>query len=132
MHYCTQKNDVSLAKLFQKNLSKEHRKNGVIDQEKYRKRVSKRKSTDREYHVQDNADVPHKDVKMYCDTNQLSALTFCGTHPEHNESRELSKHYHLGFDPNTGHGICALFRIPCDCVGCTSIMDKPWISSIPS
>ena len=28
-----------------------------------------RKWTEREYHVQDNADVEHKDVKMYCHTN---------------------------------------------------------------
>ena len=32
MHYFTQNNDVSLAKKFQKHLSKEHRKHGVIDQ----------------------------------------------------------------------------------------------------
>ena len=37
---------------------------------KYRKRASKRKWTDREYHVQDNADVAQKDVNMYCDTKQ--------------------------------------------------------------
>ena len=33
-----QNNDVSLAKEFQKHLTKEHRKNGVIDQVKYKKR----------------------------------------------------------------------------------------------
>ena len=32
MYSCTQKNDASLAKYFQKHLSKEHRKHGVIDQ----------------------------------------------------------------------------------------------------
>ena len=32
MHSCTHKNDVSLAKYFQKHMSKEHRKYGVIDQ----------------------------------------------------------------------------------------------------
>ena len=32
------------------------------------KRSSKIKQTEREYHVQDNDDVSHKDVKMYCDT----------------------------------------------------------------
>ena len=37
MHSCTHKNDVSLAKKFQKHLSKYHRKHGVIDQGKYRK-----------------------------------------------------------------------------------------------
>ena len=32
MHSCTPKNDFSLAKQFQKHMSKEHRKHGVIDQ----------------------------------------------------------------------------------------------------
>ena len=30
-----------------------------------------RKWTDRQYHVQDNADVAHQDVIMYCNTNQF-------------------------------------------------------------
>ena len=71
IHSCTSKNDVSLAKEFQKRLSKKHRKHGFIDQGKYRKISSKIKWTDREYHVQNNADGAHKDVKMYCDTNQF-------------------------------------------------------------
>ena len=132
MHSCTQKNDVSLSKTFQKHMSTEHRKCGVIDQGKYRKRVSKRKWTYREYHVQDNADVAHKYVKMYCDTNQFPELPFCAPHPNPHGSRGLSKHYHLRFDPKLGHGICEIFRIPCDCVGCTSMLDKNWIYGIPS
>ena len=36
-----------------------------------RKRASKRKWIDREYHVQGNTDIAHKYVKMYCDTNQF-------------------------------------------------------------
>ena len=63
MNSCKQKNDVSLAKEFQKHLSKYYRKDGVIDQGKYRKIPSKIKCTDREYHVQDNTDVAHKDAK---------------------------------------------------------------------
>ena len=63
------KNDVSLDKEFQKHLSKEHSKNGVIDQGKYSKIYTKIEWTDREYHVQDNADIAHKYVKIYCDTN---------------------------------------------------------------
>ena len=55
MHYCTHNNDVSLYKELQFFL-KDHRKHGVIDQVKYRKRASKRKFTDREYHSQDSAD----------------------------------------------------------------------------
>ena len=53
-------------KQFHKCLSMEHCKHGVIDQAKYRNRASKRKWTDRQYHVKDNADVEHKDVKNYC------------------------------------------------------------------
>ena len=64
MNYSTKNNDVILAKEFQNHLSKEHWKHGVIDDVKYRKISSKRKWTDREYHVQDNADVAHKDVKF--------------------------------------------------------------------
>ena len=39
----------------------------------------------------------------------------------------MSKHDHLGFDPKLGHGICAIRRIPCACVGCTSMLYKTWI-----
>ena len=130
MHYCTPKNDVSLSKELQKHMSKDDRKYEVIDQVKYRKRSSKRKWIDREYHVQDNTDVAHKDVKMYCDTNQFPTLPFCVSHPKLHGARGLGKHYHLRFDPNIGHGICANLSIPCACVACTSMLDQPWISGI--
>ena len=52
IHSFTESNDFSLAKTFLRHISKEHRKNGVIIQVNYRKRTSKRKWTDREYHVQ--------------------------------------------------------------------------------
>ena len=29
-------------------------------------------------------------------------------------------------------GICAILRIPCDCVVCTSMLDKPWTSGTSS
>ena len=29
-------------------------------------------------------------------------------------------------------GICAIRRIPCACVACTSMLDKPWVSVISS
>ena len=74
--------------------------------------TSKRKWTGREYHVQYNADVSHKDVKMYCDTNQFPALPFCGPHPKPHGARGLSKHYNLRFDPKLGHGICGICCIP--------------------
>ena len=76
MHSCTPKDDASLAKQFQKYLSKENFKHGVVVHGKYMKISSKSKWTDREYHVQYNADVAHKDVKTYCDTNQFPELTF--------------------------------------------------------
>ena len=60
MQYSTQNNDVSPAKELQKHLYKEHLKYGVIGQVKFRKKIIKRKCTDREYHVQDNSDVAHK------------------------------------------------------------------------
>ena len=63
-----------------------------------RKISSKRKWTDREYPVQNNADVSYKEVKNYCDTNQVSALLFCGTHPKPCGSRGLSKNYYSRFD----------------------------------
>ena len=91
-----------------------------------------RKWTEREYHVQDNADVEHKDVKMYCNTNQFPTLVFCGPHSKPHGARGLLKHYHLRFDPKLGMGKCAIRRIPCVCVACTSMLDKPWISGIPS
>ena len=43
----------------------------------------------------------------------------------------MSKHYNLRFDPKICHGICAIFRIPCACFACTSMLDQPWISGIP-
>ena len=129
---CTSENYASMAKQLQKYMSKEQCKHGVIDQRKYRKRCSKRKWTDREYHVQENDDVAHKDVKMYCDTNQFPALPFCGPHPKPHGARGLSKHYHLRFDPKIVHGICVICHIPCACVVCTSILYKPWIYGIPS
>ena len=119
MNSYTHKNDVSLAKKPQKYLSKEHHKHGVIDHGKYRKRSRKIKWTDREYHVQDNSDVAHKDVKIYCDTNQFPALPFCCTHSKPHGEMGLSQHYHLHFDPKLGRGICAISRIPCVCVSFT-------------
>ena len=89
-----------------------------------------RKWTDRQYHVQDNADVAHKDMKLYCNTNQFPELPYFNPHSKPHDARGLSKHYHLSFDPKIGMGICVIRRIPCDCVTCTSMLYKPWISGI--
>ena len=90
-----------------------------------------RKQTDRQYPVQDNTDVKHKDVKMYCNTNKLPELLFCGPHSKPHGARGLSRYYHLRFDPKIGMGVYAIFRIPCACVSCTSMLEKHWISGIP-
>ena len=71
-------------------------------------------------------------MKIYFDINQLPSLPFCGSHPTPHGARGLIKHNHLQFDTKLGHGICEIRRIPCDCVGCTSILDKPWIYGITS
>ena len=85
----------------------------------------------RQYHVQDNSDVAHKYVKIYCDTNKFPALPFFGPHYKPCGTRGLSKCYHLRFDTKIGNGVCAIIYIPCDCVVCTSILYKPWIYGTP-
>ena len=69
---------------------------------------------------------------MYCDTNQLPTFTFCGSHPKPHRERGLGKNYHLSFDPNICHGICAIHRIPCACVVCTPMLNKPCTLGIQS
>ena len=117
-HAGNQNNDVSLAKEFQQHLTKDHCKNGVIDQGKCKKTFSERKWTDRHYYVQDNSDVAHKYVKIYCNTNQFPELPFSGPHSKPHSTRETSKHYHLRFDRKLGNGVHAIFRITCACVAC--------------
>ena len=75
-----------------------------------------RKWTERKYYVQDNSDVAHQDVRMYCNINQFPALTFCGPHSKPHVSRRLGNHYHLRFDQKIGMGICSIRSIPCACV----------------
>ena len=71
-------------------------------------------------------------MKIYCDTNQFPALPFCGPHTKPHGARGQSNYYHLLFDTKLGHGICAISRIPCACVACTSMLDQPYISGILS
>ena len=131
IHTDNQNYYVSLAKEFQYHLTKEHPKHGVMDQGKYKKLFTERKWKDRQYNVKDNADVTHHDVIMYCNTNQFPELSFCGLNSKPHGAMGLSKHYYLLFDPKLCHGICEILSIPCDCVACSSILDKPWISDIP-
>ena len=91
-----------------------------------------RKWTERKYHVQDNALVELKDVKIYCNTNKFPALPFCGPQSKPHGARGMGKHYHLRFDSNLGMGEFEIRHIPCACVACKSMLDKSWISGIPS
>ena len=91
-----------------------------------------RKLTDREYHVQYNADVEYKDVKFYCNTNQFPELSFCGPNFKTHGARGLSTNYHLRFDTKLGMVVCEIILIPCACVECKSMLDKTWIPGIPS
>ena len=97
----------------------------------FKKQFMERKWTDRQYHVQDNAYVELKDVKIYCNTNQFPELSFSVPSSKPHGARGLSKHYRLRFDTKLGMGICAIRRIPCACVVCTPMIYKPWISVIP-
>ena len=90
------------------------------------------KWTDRQYHVQDNADVAHQDVKIYCNTNQFPELTFCGPYSKPHGERGLSKNYHLRFDPKLCYGVCYIRHIPCAFVAFAAMLDKSWISGITS
>ena len=90
-----------------------------------------RKWTYRQYHIQDNSGVAHKYVRIYFNTNRFSALPFFGPHYKPHGARRLSKHHHLRFDPKIGNGVCEIRCIPCSCVACTSMIDKPYISGIP-
>ena len=71
-------------------------------------------------------------MKMYFNKNQFPAFLFCGPHSKRHGARGLGKHYHLRFGPNLGTGVCAIRRIPCACFPCKSMLDKSWISGIPS
>ena len=77
------------------------------------------KWTERNYHVQYNADVKLKDVKIYCNTNKFPELLFSGPHSKPHGVRGLSKHYNLRFDPKLGNKLCANRRITCACVAYT-------------
>ena len=91
-----------------------------------------RKWTEIKYHVQDNDAVELKYVKMYCNKNKFPALLFCVPHSKPHGARGLSKDYHLRFYPKLAMGVCAIHRIPCACVFCTSMLDKAWVSDISS
>ena len=106
MHTGTENKNVSLAKEFKDHLEGKHRKIFAIDQGKSRKRFMERKWTGGKYHVQDNALVELKDVKMYCNKIQFPELLLCGPYSKPHGARGLVKHYHLRFYPKLGMGEC--------------------------
>ena len=69
-------------------------------------------------------------MKIYCNKNEFPTLPFCGPHSKPHGARGPSKHHHLRFDPKIGMGVCEIFCIPCACVACTPMLEKPWISGI--
>ena len=71
-------------------------------------------------------------MKIYCNTNQLPELSFCGPHSKPHDARGLSNHHHLRVDPKLGNDVCEILRITCAYVACTSMIDKPCIYGIPS
>ena len=66
---------------------------------------------ERKYYVQDNSDVAHQDVRMYCNINQFPGLTFCGPHSKPHVARVFINHCHFRFDPKLGNGVCVQFAV---------------------
>ena len=67
---------------------------------------------------------------MYCNTNHFPELPFCGPYSKPHGARGSGKNYNLRFDTKIGLGVCVICRIPCACVACTPMLEKPWISGI--
>ena len=90
-----------------------------------------RKWIERNYHVQDNASVELKDVKII--VTQINSQHYPSVVHITNLMAQwgMGKNYHLRFDPKLGMGVCAIRCIPCTCVACTKMMDKPCIFGIP-
>ena len=71
MHTGTRTSDVSLARELKKTPVACGTRNWSDLLRQIQKRSSKRKCKEREYHVQEDADVSHKNVKIFCNTNQF-------------------------------------------------------------
>ena len=69
------------------------------------KKASKLKCKETEYRVHNDADVAHKDVKIFFNTNHFPSFPFCVPHTKPHSVRGLSNNYHIPFDPKLGHGI---------------------------
>ena len=80
--------------------------------------------------MQNNKDVEHQEVKMYCVTNKIPEFQFLGPHKKPHVVRGLGKHYHVRFDPKIGHGACAMHHTPCGINMCTSMLENPWVTGM--
>ena len=69
---------------------------------------------------------------MYCNKDQFPELSFSSPPSKHHGAMGLIKHYHLLFDTKLVMGVCAICCIPCACVDCTSMIERPGISGISS
>ena len=63
-------------------------------------------------------------------TAQFLAFTFYRPHIKPHRVRGLSKHYLLRLDPKLVRGTGAIGLIPCDCIECATMLDKPWAYGI--
>ena len=64
-------------------------------------------------------------MKFYCKTKQLPALPFYCLHQKPHGDKGFSKNYNLSFNIKLGNDVCANFRILCDYVACTSMLENP-------
>ena len=67
-----------------------------------------------------------KTSKISCTSTLFQVLPFCGPHEKPHGVRRLSKNYHSQLNPKLFYGKCAIRKIPCACISCTNILDKPW------
>ena len=100
MHTATKNTDVSLSLKFQKHLSNELRKHGILVHGKHKKTSSKQKWTNNYYYVQHHKYVKHHDVNIYCGSNYFPELQFLGPQNNLHNLCGLGKHSHTSFIPN--------------------------------
>ena len=102
-----------------------------MDNGKHKNGQVKKKVTNREYPVQNNKDVEHQNVNLYCTRNQFPIFPFCGPNNKPHGVRGLSKHYHKSFYQELGHVTCEICCITFACTQFTSNIDKPWTQGVP-
>ena len=98
--------------------------------EKRRKKSSKQKWKNRDYHVQHDKYVDHQDVKISCAPNQFPELKLLGKHNKPHGVIGLGNHYHMRFNTKLGYGTCDVYSIPFACPPCTYMIVQPWTPSV--